>query len=223
MNLNDIDFLGIDRVLKRGTGKILEEREGALLAFDEVSGGYFLACDDIALACSIIDLYADKCELLMCTNIEVGRAVLERFGFKGTLECYQVAYYGEPPEASTRLTVRVADKSDLPFLTKTYHLIDEEEMAKVVGRGSLLLAYEGKNLVGFIGEHLEGSMGLLYILPEHRRKGFATELEKLYIKKTIERGFIPFGQVEKSNAASLILQEKLGLVKSDRLTCWLIK
>ena len=220
---SDIDLLGIDRVLKRGTGKILEERDGALLAFDEVSKAYFLACDDVALAFSVFGPYAEKCLLLMCANIEVGRAILEKYGFGGSLECYQVAYYGAPPEMTDRLTVRVADKTDLPFLTKVYHLISEEEMAEVVGRGSLILAYEGESLVGFMGEHLEGSMGLLFILPEHRRKGYATELERLYIRKTVKEGFIPFGQVEKSNLSSLKLQEKLGLVRSDNIIIWMWK
>lgn len=220
---SDIDFLGIDRILKRGTGRIIEEREGALLAYDEVSGAYFLACGDLALAFSVFEPYAEKCRLLMCTNIEVGRAILKKYGFAETLECYQVAYYGAPPNADDRLKVRVADKTDLPLLTKTYDLISAEEIAKVVERGMLLLGYDGDNLVGFIGEHLEGSMGLLYIFPQCRRKGYATVLEKLYIKRTIEQGFIPFGQVECSNAASLILQERLGLERSDNIIVWMWK
>lgn len=51
---------------------------------------------------------------------------------------------------------------------------------------------------------------MLYIFPEFRRKGFATVLEKIYIAKTIEKGFIPFGQVEKDNKESLELQVYIG-------------
>ena len=85
------------------------------------------------------------------------------------------------------------------------------------------MGYDKDHLVGFIGEHLEGSMGMLYIFPEYRRKGFASALEKIYISKTIEKGFIPFGQVEKSNRESLNLQKKIGMTQSDKIICWMWK
>ncbi|MBR0514478.1 MAG: GNAT family N-acetyltransferase [Clostridia bacterium] len=72
-------------------------------------------------------------------------------------------------------------------------------------------------------EHLEGSMGLLYIFPEFRRRGYATELEKAVIAKTLQEGYTPFCQIEKSNSASMALQRKLGLAISDRLICWMWK
>ena len=48
MDLTGIDFLGIDRVLKRGTGEVIGERDGALLVHDRVSGAYMLGCEDAA-------------------------------------------------------------------------------------------------------------------------------------------------------------------------------
>ena len=75
--------------------------------------------------------------------------------------------------------------------------------------------------MGFIGEHLEGSMGLLYIFPEYRRKGFGTVLETYLIAKTMEDGYIPFGQVEKDNLRSLSLQKKIGMTTSDNLIVWM--
>ena len=74
-----------------------------------------------------------------------------------------------------------------------------------------------------IGEHLEGSMGLLYVFPEFRRKGYAVALEKSMIVKTLSEGYIPFGQVEKNNRASVLLQKKIGMTISDRLICWMWK
>jgi len=91
----------------------------------------------------------------------------------------------------------------------------------VVERGSILLGYHRGDLVGFIGEHLEGSMGLLYVFPAYRRQGFGAELQKHLIRKTMEEGFVPFGQVEKNNQASLCLQKKLGMTQSDQLIVWM--
>ena len=223
MELSRVEYLGIDRVLKRGTGKLLVQREDALLVRDCVSGALLLACKDAADGLSLLDKYADGCRLLMIPDLALGRTVFKRYGFTEKLECRQVAYYGKPPSADACVSVRTADAGDLPFLTGCYDLISPGEMAMVVERKSLFLGYAQNRLIGFIGEHLEGSMGLLYILPEFRRCGYATALEKMLISKTMERGFIPFGQVEKDNQSSLRLQKKIGMTPSKKLICWMWK
>lgn len=224
IDLTDIDYLGVERILKRGTGEIIESYENALLVRDKVSEAYFLLCEDEKFGISLLDQYIHQnCNLLMVSNLNLGKIAFEKYGFSEKLECFQVAYYGELPVIDSDILVKVADKQDLPLLIKTYDLISPEEMTEVVERGNLLLGYYKDQLVGFVGEHLEGSMGLLYIFPEFRRKGFATVLEKIYIAKTIEKGFIPFGQVEKNNQESLNLQKKIGMTQSEKLICWMWK
>ena len=87
----------------------------------------------------------------------------------------------------------------------------------------MLLGYNQDHWIGFIGEHLEGSMGLLYVFPEYRRRGYGAALQRHLISKTLEEGYIPFGQVEKDNHASLRLQKKIGMTQSDNLTVWMWK
>lgn len=224
MDITGIDYLGIDRVLKRGTGEIIENHANALLVRDNVSGAYFLACEDETLGISLLDRYIDQnCNLLMVSNECLGRFAFEKYRFSDKLECFQVAYYGKIPVVSSDISVRVAGTQDLSLLIQAYGLVSPEEMRKIVERGNLLLGYYQNQLIGFIGEHLEGSMGLLHIFPEFRRKGFATALEKIYIATTIERGFIPFGQVEKDNYKSLNLQKKIGMTQSENLIWWMWK
>ena len=121
------------------------------------------------------------------------------------------------------LALRDAEEADLPVLTATYDLVSADDLRRIVKRGRLMLGYEGSRLAGFVGEYLEGSLGLLYVFPEFRRRGYATELEKAMIAKTLREGSIPFGQMEKSNSASMALQRKIGMAISDRLTCWMWK
>lgn len=221
MKIDGIDCLGIDRVLKRGSGEIVAETDHALLVRDSVSEALMLACDDAGEGLALLDCHAGGCGLLMVSDYALGLTAFERYGFSEKLECYQVAYYGEKPSVDSRLTVRTADESDLPMLTETYHLISPEEMEKVVGRGAILLGYDRDRLVGFIGEHLEGSKGLLYVFPEYRRRGFGAALQTNYIVKTMEKGYVPFGQVEKNNLNSLSLQQKIGMTRSDSLIVWM--
>ena len=224
INLQDIDYLGIDRVLERGTGEIIEQEGNAVFVFDTVSEGYFLGCSDYESGLSVYERHAGRdIRLLMVSDIRLGKYIFETYGFADRLECYQLAYYGEMPKTDSRLLTRTAEREDLPFLTENYHLISASEMEKVVERGSMLLGYRKGQCVGFIGEHLEGSLGLLYVFPEFRRRGYAEELEKSYIARTMKKGFTPFGQVERTNTASLKLQEKIGLVCSENLICWMWK
>ena len=66
-------------------------------------------------------------------------------------------------------------------------------------------------------------MGILHVFPEYRRRGFGAALQRHLMAKTMERGFVPFGQVDKDNRASLRLQEKLGMTRSDDLIVWMWK
>lgn len=224
MDITGIDLLGIDRVIKRGTAKILERAENALLVYDTVSGAYMLACDDTETGIAVLDENIDKnCRLLMTSDIETGKIAYEKYDFDVKLECYQVAYYGNMPEPDEKITFRPAGHDDLPILISTYDLISPDEMETVVKRKSMLLGFDNGKLIGFIGEHLEGSMGLLYVFPEFRNCGYASSLEKALITYTMQNGFIPFGQVEKDNVASLLLQKKLGMTQSENLICWMWK
>ena len=222
MDIHGIDYLGIDRVLKRGTGEIIASQDNALLVRDTVSGAYLLACEDTAIGIPLLDQYIDQgCNLLMVSNCSLGKAACERYNFSEKLECYQVAYYGPKPTGNTGISIRIADENDLPMLVKNYHMISQEELEMIVMRKAILLGYDKEQLIGFIGEHLEGSMGLLYVFPEYRRKGYGIALQKHLIAKTMEEGYIPFGQVEKSNLASLSLQKKMGMTQSDNLIVWM--
>lgn len=219
-----IEYLGLDRVMRRGTAEILFQDEQALFIRDTVSGACLLACDEEERGLAVLEkcLEAD-CELLMLPDPRMGQTVTERYGFSENFVCWQLAYYGPAPVTEGRLAVRTAVRDDLPVLLEHYHRISPDELAQVVERRCILLGYEGDRLAGFVGEHLEGSMGLLYVFPEFRRRGYGTELEKLWIGKTLEEGFTPFGQVEKDNTESLRLQERIGLRRSDRLISWLWK
>lgn len=224
MDIGTIENLGIDRVLKRGSGEIILQSERTLLVRDSISGVHFLACEDPAEDMAALDgCIGRDCDLLVVTSRASAEAVSQRYDFAGKMACWQVAYYGKKPQPDDSLTVRTAEESDFAMLRENYQMISPEEMKRVIARGDILIGCHGDRPVGFIGEHLEGSMGMLYIFPEYRRRGFASVLQSSQIAKTMERGNIPFGQVETGNLASLALQEKLGMKRSEDLVVWLWK
>jgi RimJ/RimL family protein N-acetyltransferase len=64
-------------------------------------------------------------------------------------------------------------------------------------------------------------MGLLEIFPEHRKNGYATEMERFMIRRVLENGQIPYCEVETDNDKSLGLQKKLGLTITTQKIYWL--
>ena len=65
-------------------------------------------------------------------------------------------------------------------------------------------------------------MGLLEILPEHKRKGYGTQIEAFLINEALRRGKIPYAEIVKGNDISVKLQEKLGLEFCKTPIWWLL-
>ena len=223
MDLTTIENLNIDRVIKRGTAQIIERADDAILLKDTKSKALMLACDEVEKGIEILELNNGEAKpLIMISNAELGRKVAERFGYEGVMECYQMAYLAkEPPAADDVLEYRTATMENYPLISREYGLVSEDELKELIERGNIIMGYENGEAVGFIGEHMEGSIGLLQVLEEHRRKGYGISLEKEMIRRTIAKGYIPFGQVVVGNTASLELQKKLGLTKSEGTIFWM--
>ncbi|MDO4803699.1 MAG: hypothetical protein Q4A32_02645 [Lachnospiraceae bacterium] len=111
-----------------------------------------LACKDAQAGMPLLDRYiGHDYDLLMVSDYSLGNAAFERFGFSEKLACFQVAYYGKRPSNKSELYIRPAEERDLPILIKNYHLVNPEELEKLVRRKNILLGYHQDQLVGFIG------------------------------------------------------------------------
>ncbi|MBR2727576.1 MAG: GNAT family N-acetyltransferase [Solobacterium sp.] len=152
-------------------------------------------------------------------------------------ECIKAGGYDEPliarnahllhkaqaVSAPAGITVREAVMDDLDFIDAHYagFNTDRDYIRSCIERG-MLVAEDNGERAGFIGIHEEGSMGLLYILPEHRRRQIAEVLESALIQKLQQEDHFVWCQVEEDNAVSRHLQEKLGLEWGD-LYRWLFR
>ena len=263
MDISSIEYVVFQHIMKRGTGKVIDESEDFLLIFDTVSEGYYFACADHESGMKILEKYITKdWKLLMVTEPEkkndagssLGKNVARKYNFNGPMECYQFAFFNVDEDegcfeevndldsnrvdglsrkmtedeasemaedARNLLSVRVADENDFSMLAANYDLISKEELKDLVQKGNILLGYDEDRPVGFIGQHHEGSMGLLYIFPEHRKKGYGSRLEQVMINKIRKTGFVPYCHVITDNKASVRLQKGLGLVQTKNTVSWM--
>ncbi len=211
------------QVIKRGTAEILEENEQGIFLRDMRSNTFMLTTDNPETGKEWLKKYEHRNYSLMnLFQKEIAKFASERYGLLPELECYQAVYMGTNPISSNkRLQIRVASLEDYEVIAEFYKVLSEVELKHIIRRGELFIGYYQEQMVGFVGQHLEGSMGLLEILPQYRRNGFGQELEETMINYMLEQGLIPFCQVEVMNESSLKLQEKLGLSISRERMYWL--
>lgn len=119
------------------------------------------------------------------------------------------------------LRIEPLGSGDLPVVVARYKNLPEDFIARHLADGWVYGGYnEAGELVGFIGEHDEGAIGMLEVFPEHRRRGYAYELEGFLVNRMLACGRVPFTQVVEGNDASFALQRKLGFTVLPRVQCW---
>lgn len=204
-------------------GGILVEgsTQGALVS-DQKHQFFMLSTTDEAYGRSLLTLIPQDVEIIQVCQEHLVAPAIERFGFAGVMPCRRVAYLGSKPiEYEPTLDIRPATPDLVPFISTYYKLHDESDLTETVERGDLWCGYKDGVFVGFIGRHPEGSMGMLYIFEEHRRKGYAQELEMFLTNHMLSLGELPRGDVKIDNEQSLKLQEKMGFTAAATLIYWL--
>ena len=217
-------YAGLTEVIKRGTAEIFEENEKGVFLRDKIGGAFMLASDDFDTAVEWLKKHeSQNYDLLVVFQRELIAFIRERYGLTGGLDCLQAAYLSSnPPDISRKLRIEHAMDSDLGVLTAFYKTVDEADLKKVIRRGELFVGYHGEDMIGFVGQHLEGSMGILEILPLYQGNGYGTEMEIFMIRHMLEKGLLPFCQVVVGNEKSMKLQKKMGLTFSERHVYWLL-
>lgn len=223
LNTNHILYAGLIQVINRGTAKILEADEQGIFLQDAAGEAFMLAVDSYEKGIRWLKKHETlNYPLLVLFRKDLFDFAREHYAFSNMLDCFQAVYMpSEPPAIPRRLQIKTATKEHLKVITEHYEALSEQELKHIIRQGHLFLGYHNEEIVGFIGIHLEGSMGLLEIFPKHRGNGYGTELEGFLISYMLEEGLIPFCQVETTNEKSLKLQKKLGLTISTEHMYWL--
>ena len=135
------------------------------------------------------------------------------------LECGQAVYMNKTKlDVKEKLEIRQLKLEHMEVILEHYDKLSNNEVEILLKNGNLLGGYKDGKLIGFIGNHLEGSIGLLEVFPKYRRLGYGTILESSMVNKMLEKSLVPFAQIEINNKKSMTLQTKLGFkISKDRL------
>lgn len=227
-----VRYIDMTEAVRRGIGTVLYASPSAALVdvpSPEQPNGfhtYLMCCAGLEEAQRLCGLLPSGGGFLLAAHEDFCVPLLkERFGATLFLEgaSYQAAYLRTQPPVlqDCGLAIRQLGVSGLPQVAAHYQLEGEDYLRSLLERGQLFGGFLNGVMVGFAGRHAEGSIGLLEILPQYRRQGFATELERYMIRLELSLCHIPFGQVLTDNAPSLALQRSLGMTISSGTLHWL--
>lgn len=212
-------FVPMWELLRLNRGELLACREdGVLMARNALC---LLGAASAAAAGELLRAMPDAMEELMVCGRAAADAARERFDLEETCECWQAVYLRQE-KLPVCGDIRQLDGRYFHAVLEGYSLFqDEAYIADRLKAGVMYGIFVEGNLAGFIGEHDEGSMGMLEVFPAYRRRGLGLALESFQINRILEEGRIPYDQVIVGNEKSLSLQKKLGMTITKDTVTWL--
>ena len=215
LNIHMMEFLD------RGLGEIAYE-DGLNLIL-EGQGIHELTADSEEAAKKMLSSYKGDIEECVVNKEFLKDMLAEKYGLQ-TYGCfYQACYTLKEAMPVKHKDIRRLDMSALDYLVAHYTYDSKEYLTDRLSAGAMYGAYVDGELAGFAGIHNDGSCGLLYVDEAYRGKGIGAALEGYIINTVKNNGYIPFGHVSVDNAASLHMQEKLGLYMSETPVWWMRK
>ncbi|WP_159442049.1 GNAT family N-acetyltransferase [Clostridium sp. Marseille-P2415] len=216
-HLSNIDML---EPLRRGTADILYAENDGVVIHERNSHAYMISMQDLEKCQSIIDF--GKYRLFAVHQNNIADWIRKKGRFSNRFEVCQAVYGRNETFEGHFDSIRVLSYEYIDQICRNYDAMDDRQyIEKLIDKKQLWGIFDNDALAGFIGEHLEGSMGLLEVLPEYRRKGYGYKLETFLINHFLQLNVIPFCQVRINNSESLALQKKIGMEISELTTFWI--
>lgn len=217
-------YLDMLEPLRRGSVDVLHAWEDGVLLHDMGCGGWFAAADSADALERMLSLLPTGVDLFVGHETEHKEWMAERLGLHDGHTCCQVAWTRENPPllpADVPPLVRLgAEWAEFVHEHYSHSFADAEYMRGAIKRG-MLGVFVGENLAGYIGTHDEGTMGMLEVLPQYRRRGLGELLTLGAIRQAFDEGRYAFDQVIEGNEASFALQRKMGMEICDKTMYWL--
>ncbi|MDR0284534.1 MAG: GNAT family N-acetyltransferase [Propionibacteriaceae bacterium] len=222
--LDDVAFYAdmIDAVRHDAT-ILAADSSGVLLRLG--SGTYMLAAAGPEAARTLIEtIDAQDCGELVVHDDEAVALAQAHLGFPRAVPCLSAAYLGPARPCEPRPDLRVsplgAEWAGLVSAHYGTDLVGREYVVERLAAHAVWGAFRGDELVGFIGLHPEGAMGMLEVVPAYRRQGIAAHLLAGLTNRQLARGRLPYDHIIVGNVASEALQRKLGFTISTRRLTW---
>lgn len=127
---------------------------------------------------------------------------------------------GDPGRDIRTLTPAYADVIRQNYSHPEY--LAPGELEVLLAEGLVLGGFEQGRLVGFVGEHPQGSMGMLEVFEEARGRGWGRALALAKMRQVHRRANVPWAEILSENEASLALVTSLGFEVRPADEMWFV-
>lgn len=209
--------------IKRDSAEILYAEKDGVMVKDKISDVIMIQTENLELADRLLNGLPKDTPLIVAHSLALADLVERIFGFDKRVPCYQGVYRKTPfnlPETDLKIWLLTEDQADEAC---GMYRFNKDDAIKHIRLGLVYGGFVKGEIVGMIGLHYQGSMGLLEVKENYRRKGYGEIMEKFLINSQLEKGVIPYCQIIEDNSASLALQRKLGLDLSNNKLYWMRK
>lgn len=229
-------------LIARGQAELVYQDENTICLYDTASGIYFHTTSDKESGRIGLEkikehgMLHDGAECLVLHQEYMRKSAGEILGLSKITACCQAAYTRKEKlpitglysmntkNADQLIQIRKLNLEHLESALSQYEGPDGEAYIRErLEKGCLYGAFCEGQLAGFIGTHTEGSIGILQVFPEYRRRKIGKALETYMINQVLELGHVPYGQVMEGNEASMSLQESMGLCFAKTKVYWMEK
>ena len=210
---------------KKGKCDVLYEESDGILLYDHTTQTYLASAKNEPGAKDILHKLPQDYGMLIVyeevfTHFD---KLLLPYSYTLNFEQYRYTQKGKYKLPEHNITFKMLEDKDIEVVKQNYKVDDlcnDEYIKKCMERG-MLGAYKEDILLGFIGLHESGAMGMLEVFEPYRRKHIGMVLEMEYINYLLQQQCeIIYTQVEVNNKASQNLQEKLHLEKAKAIQYW---
>ena len=221
----DIAHMDLLEEIRRGTGDQKMESSKGILLQDRRSKAYLLSTEDEEFREEALRQIWGA-EVISVHQLNLVQRIQELFPYRRCLCCRQAVYGGKKPilfQSPARL--QELSLAFLPALQRHYSgHADQKYLRGSLEEGVMIGAFLGEALAGFVGQHEEGSMGLLEVLPEYRGRGIGKALLAAAVNWQLERGQVPYSQIVDGNEISYRLHRSMGFSITPQVSVyWLME
>jgi len=218
---NPLLNMGMIEPIRRDTADILYAKADGVLIKEQKSNAYMISVNNFEKGRQLLDIIS-TCNLIVAHQKYMVDYILNRFELNKKIECVQAVYMNKTKiDVKQGLEIKQLEEDQLEVILEHYDKLSNNEIKTLLENKSLFGGYKNGKLIGFIGNHLEGSIGILEVFPIYRRLGYAMALEGYMVNRMIEKNLVPFAQVEINNQKSIALQKKLGFTISEDRLYWM--
>ncbi len=206
--------------LSRGKAEIIYAKGKDVLLYDFSSRICMISAETPESGERLASMIPEDTTMMISSQEFINSFVVRDLEMRIYCACYLACYTKREPLPVKHKDIRMLSFADIDYVTKNYHMGSPAYIKERIQSKNMYGAYVEDTLVGFIGMHDDGSMGMLFVQEEYRGKGIGGSLESYMINKQRECGYIPYAYVIVENEASMQLQEHLGLYLSKEMVWW---